>query len=267
MAYTYKIYSPEDVDNAISNYNRVSSSSPTYTESAETRQARQQADKYSNSYSQKINNGYTSKYKGNIDALANQYQKNKFEWTPENSEEYQQTKEKYGREARVAQENVQGNYNSNTGGYSNTYSQSAGQKAFGEYMDELASKIPSLKSSAYKNYQQQQEDILNKIGILQNLDDSQYQKYRDSVSDDYDFMNYYENKYSTNKGFDMSNFQNEFSLWQSRLTAAQSNLSDIRNLAEQQYEHNTLSADAKSNIDSQTNQNNEYYKYLYSQLK
>ena len=69
---------------------------------------------------------------------------------------------------------MQGSYAANTGGYSNTYSQAAGQKAFGEYMDELANKVPTLKNEAYKSYQQQQEDTLNRIGVLQNLDNTQY---------------------------------------------------------------------------------------------
>ena len=184
MAYTYKVYGTGDVDNAVNNYNHVVSSAPTYADSYDTRQARQQADNYANSYTDKINKGYTSKYKGTIDELANQYQKNKFDWTPENSSEYQQAKEKYTREGKVAQENVQGSYAANTGGYSNTYSQAAGQKAFGEYMDELANKVPTLKNEAYKSYQQQQEDTLNRIGVLQNLDNTQYQRYRDSVTDD-----------------------------------------------------------------------------------
>ena len=75
MAYTYKVYGTGDVDNAVNNYNRVASSAPTYADSYDTRQARQQADNYANSYTDKINKGYTSKYKGTIDELANQYQK------------------------------------------------------------------------------------------------------------------------------------------------------------------------------------------------
>ena len=73
MAYTYKVYGTGDVDNAVNNYNRVASSAPTYADSSETRQARQQADNYANSYTDKINKGYTSKYKGTIDELCGQY--------------------------------------------------------------------------------------------------------------------------------------------------------------------------------------------------
>lgn len=53
MAYTYKVYGTGDVDNAVNNYNRVASSAPTYADSYDTRQARQQADNYANSYTDK----------------------------------------------------------------------------------------------------------------------------------------------------------------------------------------------------------------------
>jgi Tfp pilus assembly protein PilE len=86
------------------------------------------------------------------------------------------------------------------------------------------------------------------------------------VQDNYDFMTYYENKYSTSKGLDMSQFQNELSVWQSKMSAASSYLSDVRNLAESQYEHNTLSADTEASINSSKAQSDAYYKYLYSQI-
>ena len=85
--------------------------------------------------------------------------------------------------------------------------------------------------------------------------------------DNYDFMTYYENKYSTSKGLDMSAFQQELANWQARLSAAQSNLSDIRSLAESQYEHSTVSADTRASLDQQAAQNNAYYNYLYSRIK
>lgn len=129
-------------------------------------------------------------------------------------------------------------------------------------MDELQNKIPSLKNSAYQNWSSQQEDTLNKISTLQGFDNAQYQRYRDKVQDDYDFMTYYENKYSTSKGLDMSNFQNELARWQAQMSAAASNLSNIRNLAEQQYEHNNVSAVRRQSIDSSKRQNDAYYNYL-----
>lgn len=267
MGYVYNVYGPEQVENARKVYNNVANSAPNYADSAATTNARHQADKYAAQYKNAVNSGYTSNYEGNINRLADKYVNNKFDWSVGKSSEYNQLKSRYQREGAKAQENVQGSYAANTGGYSNSYAQAAGQKAYNSYMDELQQKIPSLKKSAYESWSQEQENTLNKIGVMQGLDDVQYQRYRDKVQDNYDFMTYYENKYSTSKGLDMSEFQNELAKWQSQMSAASSNLANIRQLAEQQYEHNTLSADTQANINSSQRQNDAYYSYLYNKIK
>ncbi len=248
MAYTYKVYGSKQVDDAVNMYNNIANNAPKYTESSATLNAKKQADKYAEKYKDTVNNGYTGSYEWNIRQLADKYINNEFKWNADDSSEYQQYKSKYQREAEKQQENIQGSYSANTGGYSNSYAQAAGQKAFNSYMDELQEKIPSLKQSAYQNWSQEQETTLNQIGVMQGLDDTQYQRYRDTVQDYYDFMNYYETKYNTSKGLDMSAFQNELSKWQSQLSSASSNLAAIRQLAEQQYEHNTVSASTKASI-------------------
>lgn len=267
MGYVYNVYGTKQVNDAVNSYNRIATSAPSYKDSYATQTARQQADRYANSYKSKVNNGYKSEYKSVIEDIANKYNNSVFSWSADKSRDYQQYADKYKREGSIAQENAQGNAAANTGGYTNSYSQAAGQNTYGHYMDELANKIPTLKNDAYKSWQDQQEMTLNKIGVLQGLDNTQYQRYRDSVADDFDFMTYYENKYATSKGLDMNQFQNELAKWQSQMNAASNNLSNIRQLAEQQYEHNTISAGTQANINSQNAQNNAYYEYLYSQLK
>lgn len=263
----YNVYGVNEVNRAVDNYNRVATSSPTYSDSSATQTARYNADNYANQYKNTVNNGYKSEYTDTINNLANKYTNNEFKWDSNNSSEFQAMNDKYKREGAKAQENTQASYAANTGGYSNSYAQAAGQKAYNSYMDELASKVPALKQNAMTNWSNEQEQTLNKIGLMQQLDDMQYQKYRDKVQDNYDFMTYYENKYSTSKGLDMSAFQNELAKWQSQMSAASSNLSSIRQLAESQYEHNSVSADTQANIDSNRQQNDAYYNYLYSQLK
>lgn len=263
----YNIYDYNSVNDATKLYNNVASNAPTFAESTATKQARQQADNYANAYKNSTVSGYKSGYSDTIGNLADKYMNNEFKFNANDSSEYQQYNDKYKREGAAQQENVQGAYSANTGGYTNSYAQAAGQKEYNSFMDELQNKIPALKNSAYQNWSSQQEDTLNKISTLQGLDNDQYQRYRDKVQDDYDFMTYYENKYSTSKGLDMSNFQNELSRWQSQMSAVTSNLSNIRNLAEQQYEHNNVSADTRASLDSQQRQNDAYYNYLYGKLQ
>ena len=263
MRVAYNIYDANSVNDATRAYNNVANNAPTFAESTPTKQARN----YANSYKNRIDSGYKSSYSDTLSDLADKYMNNEFKFNANDSSEYQQYNDKYKREGKVQQENVQGSYSANTGGYTNSYAQAAGQKEYNNFMDELQNKIPSLKNSAYQNWSSQQEDTLNKISTLQGFDNAQYQRYRDKVQDDYDFMTYYENKYSTSKGLDMSNFQNELAKWQAQMSAAASNLSNIRNLAEQQYEHNNVSADTQASIDSSKRQNDAYYNYLNSKLQ
>lgn len=264
---TYRIYDSNSVSNAEKKYDSVANSAPAYSDSAATTQARQQADKYAQAYQSGINNGYNSSYTESINKLADKYVNNKFDYDVNSDSTYQSYSDKYKREGAKAQENAQGFYATNTGGYANSYAQTAGLRTYGEYMDELAEKIPSLRSEKLQSWQQEQENTLNQISMLQGLDDTQYQRFRDNLQDNYDFMNYYENKYSTSKGIDMSEFQNELAKWQTRTNAAASELSSIRQLAESQYEHNNVSADTQASIDSSRKQSNDYYNYLYSLIK
>ena len=267
MGYVYSVYGPKQVEDATKYYNNVANSAPTYADSAATKTAQSQANAAAKKYSSAINGGYQSAYGTAINTLANKYQNNTFNWSADTSEEYQQDKEKYQREGAKQQENVQGSYAANTGGYANSYAQAAGQKVYGQYMEDLAQRIPALRQTALASFNQEQENTLNQISMLQGFDNAQYARYRDTIQDYYDFMTYYENKYNTSKGLDMSAFQNELSKWNSRMSAASSNLSSVRQLAEQQYEHNTLSADTQASINSSRQQSDAYYKYLYSQLK
>lgn len=266
MGYTYAVYGPKQIKDATDYYNGIANSAPKYQDSTATNQARSNADYYATKYKNAVNSGYQSEYTGKINDLANQYQNNKFNWSAEGSSDYQAQKDYYQREGQRAQENMQGAYSANTGGYTNSYAQSAGQRAYAQAMDELAQKIPALRESAMQDWSRQQEQTLNQISMLKGFDDTAYQQYRDKVSDYYDFMTYYENKYSTSKGLDMSAFSQEMAAWQARMSGAATNLSSVRSLAESQYEHNTISADTQASLNQSAKQNNAYYNYLYSRI-
>lgn len=267
MGYVYNVYGPDQVQWATNEFNRVAASSPTYTESAATKTAKAQADQSASAYKQTVDQGYSGAYDNAINRLAGDYMNNKFKFSENGSSEFQALGDKYRREGQRQQENTQGSYAANTGGYSNSYAQAAGQRAYGSYMDELQGKLPGIRQTAQNNFNAQQEQTLNQLSVMRNMDETSYQRFRDKVQDNYDFMTYYQNKYNTERGLDMSQFQNELTRWQAQYSAASSNLSNIRQLAESQYEHNTVSADTQASINSSKAQNDAYYSYLNSKLK
>lgn len=262
----YKVYGTKQVDDAYKSYYNVANNAPVYRDSAATNAARAQADAAAGNYMSAVNRGYNSPYQQQIDRLTDRYQNNTFDYDAKKSAEYQAYSDYYHRQGDKAQEHTQGSYAANTGGYSNSYAMAAGQRAYGEQMEQLAAKVPALRQTALQNWNQQQEQTLNQISMLKGFDDSTYARYRDKVNDTFNFMQYYQQKYSTERGLDMSAFQQELSKWQAHLSAQQSNLANIRQLAESQYEHGTLSADTRASLDQATAQNNAYYNYLYSRI-
>lgn len=263
----YETYGAASVRDAQKQYDNIANKPPTYKDSVLTTGTRQNADYYAKKYQQANDAGYHSQYSKQINELADKYANDRFEWDKDGSSEYGAYKDYYRREGQRQQENIQQSYAANSDGYSNTYAQAAGQRAYNQYMDELASKIPALRNSALADWSQQQEQRLNQISLLRGFDDSAYAQYRDRVSDLYDFMTYYENKYSTLKGLDMSQYQAELSNWQARISASMSNLANIRSLSESQRQHNTTSADTAAQLRQNKAQFDETMKYNYSKIK
>lgn len=268
MSYRYNVYGVNEVNNAARNYENIADNAPVYADSTATAQARTNLNSAESAYKSTVNGGYKSKYESTVNELVNKYNsENNFGWSADSSEEYQGMKDSYRREAEKQQENVAGSYAANTGGYSNSYAQAAGQRVYNQKTDELAEKIPALRETALNNWSANQERTMNQIGMMQGLDDNQYKRYRDSVADKFSFMQYYQQKYATEKGLDMSAFSNELAMWQARMSGAASNLSSVRTLAESQYEHNTLSAGTKAQFDSSRRQTDAYYNYLNNRVK
>ena len=72
----YKIYDADSVNKATDLYNNVANNTPTFTESSATRNARVQADNYAQSYKNRTQSGYNSKYSDTLGTLADKYMNN-----------------------------------------------------------------------------------------------------------------------------------------------------------------------------------------------
>lgn len=231
--------------------NQIMNNQPTFSKSSQT------LDDY-NSLTNLENNkpqDYRSRYQGTISDLTDKYQNNKFDYDVNRDPEYMTLQDKYTNDGKNAMQDTMGNYAANTGGYSNSYAQAAGQKKYNSYMEGLANEVTGLQKKAYNRFQQDKADTLTQIGLLQGLDDTDYARYRDTMSDYFSFLDYYNNKYSSDLNFDLQKFQQELSNWQSKLGSAQSayqyeNSNDINNY---QYEKTFNQQQAQYNADMQYN--------------
>lgn len=126
---------------------------------------------------------YQSAYDAQINALLNQYlNREKFSYDPETDETFQQYKTIYEREGNRSMNDTLAAAASGAGGM-NSYAITAAQQANDYHMAQLTDKIPELKQLAYEMYMNdlslQQQDI----GLLMDMENLDYNRYRDQVSD------------------------------------------------------------------------------------
>ena len=96
---------------------------------------------------------------------------------------YQQYKDQYINQGKMAMMDTMGQAAAMTGGYGNSYAQSVGQQAYQGYLQQLTDKIPELYSLAMSKYQMEGDELLTKYGLHTDQYNREYGQYRDSVSD------------------------------------------------------------------------------------
>lgn len=96
---------------------------------------------------------------------------------------YQQYKDQYVNQGKLAMMDTMGQAAAMTGGYGNSYAQSVGQQAYQGYLQQLNDKIPELYKLALDKYNSEKDNLYRMNDLYQNLFTTEYGQYRDDVSD------------------------------------------------------------------------------------
>lgn len=157
---------------------------------------------------------YQSSYQGQIDSLLNQIlNREAFTYDFASDPVYQQYADRYQQQGKLAMMDTMANAAALSGGYGNTYAQTAGQQAYQGYLQGLNDVIPELRDQAYQMYRDEGSDMRSNMSLLQGLEQTDYGKYRDAVSDYYNDLNYYYNKYSDLSDRDYQMYANNLDAW------------------------------------------------------
>ena len=160
---------------------------------------------------------YASPYQGQIDAA---YQKilsrQPFKYDMNADAMYQQYKDAYTRQGNMAMRDTMGQAAAMTGGYGNSYAQTAGQQAYQGYMQGLNDKVPELADRAFSRYQSEGNDMYNQLAMSQGMDQTAYGKYRDQVGDWQANVGRLQGDYASERGFDIDMYRNAVSDWQNQ---------------------------------------------------
>lgn len=95
---------------------------------------------------------------------------------------YQQYKDQYVRQGKLASADVMGQAAAMTGGYGNSYAATVGNQAYQSYLQQLNDRVPELYQAALDRYNMGKEDLYNKYGLLMKEYEREYGLYSDEYN-------------------------------------------------------------------------------------
>lgn len=96
---------------------------------------------------------------------------------------YQQYKDQYMLQGQQAMMDTMGQAAALTGGYGNSYAQTAGQQTYQGYLQHLNDRIPELYQLALSKYQMEGDSMRDQAALMAQMEQQDYGRYRDAVSD------------------------------------------------------------------------------------
>lgn len=127
---------------------------------------------------------YTDQYSSRIDEMLDKLlNRDKFSYDYTKDPLWQQYQSQYLREGERAMEDTLGQLSARTGGLASSWAQTAGQQAQNYYASQAADKIPELYQLAYNMYLKDIDTQIQDLGLLNDMSDRQYDRYRDTMSD------------------------------------------------------------------------------------
>lgn len=94
---------------------------------------------------------------------------------------YRQYRDQYAALGSRAMEDTMGRAQAMTGGYANSYAQTAGQQAYQQYLGKLNQAIPELYDRALQRYRQEGSDLAEQYRLAQELGEQEYDRHKDAL--------------------------------------------------------------------------------------
>lgn len=134
---------------------------------------------------------YSAQIDAALDAILN---REAFSYDAESDPMYQQYLSRYNREGKRAMNDTLASVAAGAGGM-NSYAVTAAQQANNYYAAQAADKIPELYQLAYQMYLDDIDLKVQDFDLLQGMDETQYDRYRDQMSDWRDDLDFAYGKY------------------------------------------------------------------------
>ena len=157
-----------------------------------------QAETLLNQHNANKPGSYTPVWQDEADSYLSQYQnRDPFSYDFNSDALYQQYKDQYIQQGRMAMMDTIGQAQAMTGGYGNSYAQTAGQQVYNQNLNQLNEIMPELYGMAYDRYNQEGQDLLNMYGLYMDRENQAYDQYQNELNNWYLEANRLTDNYNT----------------------------------------------------------------------
>ena len=174
-------YDEYEESEALKNARRKLEAKSNYQESDAVKNAKTQMENHNANQVPKWNGGTYGK--SLQDALSKITNRQKFSYDLNGDALYNQYKNQYITQGKLAMMDSIGQASAMTGGYGNSYAATVGNQAYQGYLQKLNDVVPELYQMAYDRYVQEGNDLKDQYSILNNQYQTEYGEYRDKVGD------------------------------------------------------------------------------------
>lgn len=146
---------------------------------------------------------FQSAYRDQLQEMADQILNQKpFSYDVNADALYQQMVDQFARQGKLAMMDTMGQAQTMTGGYGNSYAQTAGQQVYAEHMQRANEQLPQFYGMALDRYDREQEALRDQYAMLLGQEEQDYGRYRDQLSDYYAQLDRLRDQYSEERAYE-----------------------------------------------------------------
>lgn len=196
--------------------------------------------------------GYESKYDAALNGIIQRIQNpEQFKYSFEGDALFRTLSDRYVQQGKQASMDAMGQAAALNGGYGSSYGQMVGQQTYDQHLLGLYDKGVDLYDRAWERYKYGQDQLMDQFGVLSQADQTDYGRYRDTVGDWQNELNYATNRADTEYDRDYNQYMNELNYWTQMAQAENSDFRMSEQMAETKrqwdmtYEYNKMTDDRK----------------------
>lgn len=153
---------------------------------------------------------YQSQWQGHLDSLSGQIQNRpKFQYDVNADALYQQVAQNYMQQGQQAMMDTMGQAAALTGGYGNSYAQTAGQQQYNNHLLGLTEMVPQFQQMALQQYQMEGDQLMDQYQLMLQQEELAYGRYQDDLNRYYADLDRAQAAYDNERDYDYSRFSDE----------------------------------------------------------